>query len=162
MMTDYMMTHMYQCVNIQVKMKKLKYFYDLYIRIQQPTTTTNQKMNSKASQLSIDHCSNILQKQDNERKYFNSLSQEEKAKQICIQIESVLEYEDCLEQYTNEETDNLSAKIASGTTNTDDYTDDELEVMNMFYYYHEESINDANEEIKYIFDICLYVWFNSN
>jgi len=120
------------------------------------------KMNSKAttSLITIQHHSMLRQKELDERKYFYSLSQEEKVKHICFQIELVLEYEDILEQYTNEETDALSAKIASGTTTTNDYTEDELEVMDMFYSYHEEGINDANIEVQYIFDKCLYTWFN--
>ena len=119
-------------------------------------------MNSKAttSLITIQHYSMLRQKELDERKYFSNLSQEEKVKHICFQIELVLEYEDILDQYTNEETDALSAKIASGTTTTNDYTEDELEVMDMFYSYHEEGINDANVEVQYIFDKCMYTWFN--
>ena len=119
-------------------------------------------MNSKAttSLITIQHYSILRQKELDERKYFYNLSQEEKVKHICFQIELVLEYEDILDQYTNEETDALSAKIASGTTTTNDYTEDELEMMDMFYSYHEHGINDANVEVQYIFDKCLYTWFN--
>ena len=87
--------------------------------------------------------------QEKERNDFNSLSQEEKVKHIRFQIENAIEYEDCLEEYSEEETDALATKIANGST---DYTDEEKDIMGMFYSCHEDGINDANYEVQYIYD----------
>ena len=100
------------------------------------------------------HHSTLKKMQDKERNDFNSLSQEEKVKHIRFQIENALEYEDLLEEYSEEETDELATKIANGST---DYTNEEKDLMNVFESCHEHGINDANYEVQYIYDTWMKI-----
>ena len=92
--------------------------------------------------------------QDKERNDFDSLSKEEKVKHIRFQIENALEYEDLLEEYSEEETDALATKIANGST---DYTNEEKDIMDVFESCHEHCINDANYEVQYIYDTWMKI-----
>ena len=92
--------------------------------------------------------------QDKERNDFNSLSKEEKIKHIRFQIENALEYEDLLEEYSEEETDELATKIANGST---DYTNEEKDLMDVFESCHEDGINDANYEVQNIYDTWMKI-----
>ena len=100
------------------------------------------------------HHSTLKKMQDKERNDFNSLSKEEKIKHIRFQIENALEYEDLLEEYSEEETDELATKIANGST---DYTNEEKDLMNVFESCHEHGINDANYEVQYIYDTWMKI-----
>jgi hypothetical protein len=104
------------------------------------------------------HCENIKKTQDNERIMFDNLSKEEKVKRVRFHLENVLEYEDCLEEYTNEETDALANRIVNGSTYYPDLK--QKKAIKMFYSCHEESINDANYEIKYIYDRAIQATFS--
>lgn len=104
-----------------------------------------------------EQCLTMHEKQNKERKDFDNLSKQEKAKRICFHIESALEYEDCLERYSEEETDTLAMKIATGCTN---YTDSEEYILKLFYSCHEQGINDAIYEIQFIYDVCTPVYFD--
>jgi hypothetical protein len=103
------------------------------------------------------HCEKIKKTQD-ERIMFDDLSKEEKMKRVRFHLENVLEYEDCLEEYTNEETDALAYKIVNGANYYPDPK--QKKALNMFYSCYEESINDANYEIQYIYDRAISATFS--
>lgn len=104
-----------------------------------------------------EQCLSMHEMKIKERKDFDNLSHEDKAKRICFHIESALEYEDQLEQYSEEETDALAMKIATGCTT---YTDTEEYILKLFYSCHDDGIKDANYEINFIYDVCTPVYFD--
>ena len=97
------------------------------------------------AQLSNETLEHHQQTQDKNLKDFKNLSYEDKASKICQHIDNVLENE---YQFTQEETEALAMKLATRCT---EYTDAEKDVMDIFYYYHEEGINDADVEVQYIY-----------
>jgi len=99
-----------------------------------------------------------MKKTQDERIMFDNISKEEKMKRVRFHIENVLEYEDCLEEYTNEETDALAYKII----NCSSYYSDpkQKKAIKMFYSCYEETINDANYEIQYIYDRAIPATFS--
>ena len=101
------------------------------------------------TQLSKATLEQMQQTQDKNLKDFKNLSYEDKASKICQHIDNVLENEDYQDQFTQEETEALAMKLA--TRCTEYYTDAEKDVMDLFYYYHEEGINDADVEVQYIY-----------
>ena len=104
-----------------------------------------------------EQCLSMHEMKIKERKDFDNLSSEHKAKRISFHIENALEYEDCLEQYSEDETDALAMKIATGCTT---YTDSEEYILKLFYSCHEQGINDAIYEIQFIYDVCTPVYFD--
>ena len=103
---------------------------------------------AQLSNETLEHHKRLQQMQDKNLKDFQNLSYEDKASKICQHIDNVLEYEDCQDQFTQEDTEALAMKLATRCT---EYTDEEKEVMDLFYSYHEEGINDADVEVQYIY-----------
>jgi hypothetical protein len=92
-----------------------------------------------------------------DKKKFKVLSKEDKTLCISKHLEYIVESEYCIKLFNLEEIKVLALKIAVKPHYN--YTHMERAVMKMFHDYYEESINDSEYSIQFIYDVCVYVLY---